>query len=50
MSRERETNSLIGGGELLFLFAKHGHKARIDLREARFMAAEAEKTSRAAKP
>ncbi len=42
--------TLISGSELLFLLAKHGHKARIDLREARFMAAEAEKTSRAAKP
>lgn len=42
--------TLISGSELLYLLAKHGHKARIDLREARFLAAEAEKTSRAAKP
>jgi restriction system protein len=42
--------TLISGSELLYLLAKHGHKARIDLREARFLAAEAEKASRAAKP
>ena len=42
--------TLISGSELLYLLAKHGHKARIDLREARFLAAEAEKTSRAARP
>ena len=41
--------TLISGNELLYLLAKHGHKARIDLREARFLAAEAEKTARAAK-
>lgn len=42
--------TLISGSELLYLLAKHGHKARIDLREARFLAAEAEKASRAVKP
>lgn len=42
--------TLISGSELLYLLAKHGHKARIDLREARFLATEAEKASRAAKP
>jgi restriction system protein len=41
--------TLISGSELLYLLAKHGHKARIDLREARFLAAETEKTSRAAR-
>lgn len=42
--------TLISGSELLYLLAKHGHKARIDLREARFLAAEAEKASRAGSP
>jgi restriction system protein len=42
--------TLISGSELLYLLAKHGHQARIDLREARFLAAEAEKASRAARP
>ena len=41
--------TLMSGNELLYLLAKHGHKARIDLREARLLAAEAEKTSQAAK-
>ncbi len=35
--------TLISGGELLYLLAKHGHKARIDLKEARLLAAEHEK-------
>jgi restriction system protein len=35
--------TLMSGNELLYLLAKHGHKARIDLREARLLAAEAEK-------
>jgi HJR/Mrr/RecB family endonuclease len=30
--------TLISGGELLYLLAKHGHKARIDLKEARMVA------------
>lgn len=38
--------TLISGSQLLFLLAQHGHKARIDLREARMLAAEAEKSSR----
>jgi restriction system protein len=38
--------TLISGSELLYLLAKHGHKARIDLREARLLAAEPEKSSR----
>jgi restriction system protein len=38
--------TLISGGELLYLLAKHGHKARIDLKEARLLAAEHEKSSR----
>jgi restriction system protein len=42
--------TLISGSELLYLLAKHGHKARIDLQEARFLATEAEKASRAARP
>lgn len=32
--------TLISGSELLYLLAKHGHKARIDLKEARLLAAE----------
>ena len=40
--------TLISGSELLYLLGKHGHQARIDLREARFLAAEAEKASRIA--
>lgn len=35
--------TLMSGSELLYLLAKHGHKARIDLREARLLASEAEK-------
>ncbi len=42
--------TLMSGSELLYLLAKHGHKARIDLREARLLAAEAEKASQATKP
>ena len=42
--------TLMSGSELLYLLAKHGHKARIDLREARLLAADAEKGSTAAKP
>jgi restriction system protein len=38
--------TLISGSELLYLLAKHGHKARIDLKEARLLAAEHEKSSR----
>jgi restriction system protein len=38
--------TLISGSELLYLLAKHGHKARIDLREARMLAVEGEKSSR----
>jgi restriction system protein len=38
--------TLISGSELLYLLAKHGHKARIDLKEARLLAAEQEKSSR----
>jgi restriction system protein len=41
--------TLMSGNELLYLLAKHGHKARIDLREARLLAAEAERVSPAAK-
>ena len=41
--------TLLSGSELLYLLAKHGHKARIDLREARALAAEAEKVSKVAK-
>lgn len=36
--------TLLSGSELLYLLQKHGHKARIDLAEARFLAAEREKT------
>jgi len=36
--------TLLSGNELLYLLQKHGHKARIDLAEARFLAAEREKT------
>ena len=32
--------TLISGGELLFLLEKHGHKARIDLAEAKALNAE----------
>jgi len=42
--------TLLSGNELLYLLAKHGHKARIDLREARLLAADTEKASPAAKP
>jgi restriction system protein len=38
--------TLISGSELLYLLAKHGHKTRIDLKEARLLAAEQEKSSR----
>jgi len=38
--------TLISGSELLYLLAKHGHRARIDLKEARILAAEHEKSSR----
>lgn len=37
--------TLLSGSELLYLLAKHGHRARIDLREARMLAAENEKSS-----
>jgi restriction system protein len=37
--------TLISGSELLYLLAKHGHKARIDLREARFLSAESAKAA-----
>jgi restriction system protein len=40
--------TLISGNELLYLLAKHGHKARIDLAEARSLAAEIERGSRRA--
>jgi len=36
--------TLLSGNELLYLLQKHGHKARIDLAEARLLAAEREKT------
>jgi restriction system protein len=36
--------TLISGSELLYLLSKHGHKARINLKEARLMAAEREKS------
>jgi restriction system protein len=42
--------TLISGSELLYLLMKHGHKARIDLREARLLATEAEKASRPVRP
>jgi len=35
--------TLLCGNELLYLLQKHGHRARIDLAEARFLAAEEEK-------
>jgi len=35
--------TLLSGNELLYLLQKHGHKARIDLAEARLLAAEQEK-------
>jgi Glu-tRNA(Gln) amidotransferase subunit E-like FAD-binding protein len=35
--------TLLNGSELLYLLEKHGHKARIDLAEARLLAAEREK-------
>jgi restriction endonuclease len=38
--------TLISGSELLYLLAKHGHNARIDLKEARLLAAEHERPSR----
>jgi restriction system protein len=38
--------TLLSGNELLYLLQKHGHKARIDLAEARLLAAEREKTER----
>jgi restriction system protein len=38
--------TLISGSELLYLLAKHGHKARIDLMEAQSLAAESERASR----
>jgi len=37
--------TLLNGNELLYLLQKHGHKARIDLAEARLLAAEREKDS-----
>jgi restriction system protein len=37
---------LISGSELLYLLAQQGHKARIDLKEARMLAAENEAASR----
>ncbi|MGA3324220.1 MAG: restriction endonuclease [Terriglobia bacterium] len=36
--------TLLSGNELLYLLQKHGHKARIDLAEARLLAAERQKT------
>ena len=38
--------ALIIGSELLYLLAKHGHRARIDLMEARALAAEIDRQSR----
>lgn len=35
--------TLLSGSDLLYLLAKHGHRARIDLKEARMLAAEHEK-------
>ena len=35
--------TLLSGNELLYLLQKHGHKARIDLVEARLLAAERER-------
>jgi restriction system protein len=37
--------TLLSGNELLYLLQKHGHKARIDLAEARMLAAEKEKAN-----
>ncbi len=37
--------TLISGSELLYLLAQHGHKARIDLREARMLTLDHEKSS-----
>lgn len=37
--------TLLSGNELLYLLQKHGHKARIDLAEARLLAAEREKAN-----
>jgi restriction system protein len=42
--------TLISGSELLYLLAKHGHRARIDLKEARMLAAEQERISRLGNP
>lgn len=39
--------TLLSGSELLYLLGKHGHRARIDLAEARRIAAEAERATRA---
>ena len=36
--------TLLDGGNLLHLLGKHGHKARIDLKEAKQLLAEQEKT------
>lgn len=38
--------TLLSGNELLYLLQKHGHKARIDLAEARMLAAEREKNQK----
>jgi restriction system protein len=38
--------TLLSGNELLYLLQKHGHKARIDLAEARLLAAEREKAEK----
>jgi restriction system protein len=38
--------TLISGSELLYMLGKHGHKARIDLKEARILAVENERASR----
>jgi restriction system protein len=38
--------TLISGSELLYMLGKHGHKARIDLKEARMLAVENERASR----
>jgi restriction system protein len=40
--------TLLNGSELLYLLQKHGHKARIDLTQARALAAEKEKEKRRA--
>ena len=37
---------MISGSALLYLLAKHGHKARIDLKEARLLAEEHEKSAK----